>query len=135
MSLVQSRHRAPEITNAPATSSGAFSFLGDGYVVILKADAACCHHYAWNWLFYSSENRSVKGPSLPIASGLISQRIESEPLLQQARDRGEARLDIDLRTAQLQIALDPAAKKLCGFAVWTPRGKNWVYEKFGFPIS
>lgn len=25
---------------------------------------------------------------------------------------------------------DPKAKKLCGFAVWTPKGYDWVYERF-----
>jgi hypothetical protein len=25
---------------------------------------------------------------------------------------------------------DPLAKRLCGFAVWTPKGYDWVYEKF-----
>ncbi len=25
---------------------------------------------------------------------------------------------------------DPLAKKLCGFAVWTPKGYDWVYRKF-----
>jgi hypothetical protein len=25
---------------------------------------------------------------------------------------------------------DPKAKRLCGFAVWTPKGYDWVYEKF-----
>ncbi len=25
---------------------------------------------------------------------------------------------------------DPAAKRLCGFAVWTPKGFDWVYRKF-----
>lgn len=25
---------------------------------------------------------------------------------------------------------DPLAKKLCGFAVWTPKGFDWVYRKF-----
>ena len=25
---------------------------------------------------------------------------------------------------------DPKAKKLCGFAVWTPKGFDWVYRKF-----
>jgi len=25
---------------------------------------------------------------------------------------------------------DPLAKRLCGFAVWTPRGFDWVYKKF-----
>ena len=25
---------------------------------------------------------------------------------------------------------DPEAKRLCGFAVWTPKGFNWVYKKF-----
>jgi terminase large subunit-like protein len=25
---------------------------------------------------------------------------------------------------------DPKAKRLCGFAVWTPRGFDWVYKKF-----
>jgi hypothetical protein len=25
---------------------------------------------------------------------------------------------------------DPLAKKLCGFAVWTPKGHDWVYRKF-----
>lgn len=25
---------------------------------------------------------------------------------------------------------DPKAKKLCGFAAWTPRGFDWVYERF-----
>jgi hypothetical protein len=25
---------------------------------------------------------------------------------------------------------DPQAKRLCGFAVWTPKGFNWVYRKF-----
>ena len=27
---------------------------------------------------------------------------------------------------------DPKAKRLCGFAVWTPKGFDWVYRKF-FP--
>jgi Terminase large subunit, T4likevirus-type, N-terminal len=25
---------------------------------------------------------------------------------------------------------DPKAKRLCGFAVWTPKGYDWVYERF-----
>ena len=25
---------------------------------------------------------------------------------------------------------DPKAKRLCGFAVWTPKGYDWVYRKF-----
>lgn len=25
---------------------------------------------------------------------------------------------------------DPEAKRLCGFAVWTPKGYDWVYERF-----
>jgi len=25
---------------------------------------------------------------------------------------------------------DPRAKRLCGFAVWTPKGYDWVYRKF-----
>ena len=25
---------------------------------------------------------------------------------------------------------DPMAKRLCGFAVWTPKGYDWVYQKF-----
>jgi hypothetical protein len=25
---------------------------------------------------------------------------------------------------------DPKAKRLCGFAVWTPKGYDWVYQKF-----
>ena len=25
---------------------------------------------------------------------------------------------------------DPGAKRLCGFAVWTPKGFDWVYERF-----
>ncbi len=25
---------------------------------------------------------------------------------------------------------DPKAKKLCGFAVWTPKGYDWVYRRF-----
>ncbi len=25
---------------------------------------------------------------------------------------------------------DPRASKLCGFAVWTPKGKDWVYRRF-----
>jgi hypothetical protein len=25
---------------------------------------------------------------------------------------------------------DPRAKRLCGFAVWTPKGYDWVYQKF-----
>ena len=25
---------------------------------------------------------------------------------------------------------DPKAKRLCGFAVWTPKGFDWVYERF-----
>ncbi|MEO7142222.1 MAG: terminase family protein [Bryobacteraceae bacterium] len=25
---------------------------------------------------------------------------------------------------------DPLAKRLCGFAVWTPKGYDWVYERF-----
>ena len=25
---------------------------------------------------------------------------------------------------------DPQAKRLCGFAVWTPKGYDWVYERF-----
>lgn len=25
---------------------------------------------------------------------------------------------------------DPRAKRLCGFAVWTPKGYDWVYERF-----
>src|SRR5947209_20581694 len=25
---------------------------------------------------------------------------------------------------------DPSAKRLCGFAVWTPKGYDWVYQKF-----
>ncbi len=25
---------------------------------------------------------------------------------------------------------DPAAKRLCGFGVWTPKGYDWVYERF-----
>jgi len=25
---------------------------------------------------------------------------------------------------------DPQARKLCGFAVWTPKGYDWVYQKF-----
>src|SRR6185312_9294114 len=25
---------------------------------------------------------------------------------------------------------DPRATKLCGFAVWTPKGYDWVYERF-----
>ncbi|HWB86051.1 MAG TPA: terminase family protein [Bryobacteraceae bacterium] len=25
---------------------------------------------------------------------------------------------------------DPKARRLCGFAVWTPKGYDWVYEKF-----
>ena len=25
---------------------------------------------------------------------------------------------------------DPQARRLCGFAVWTPRGYDWVYERF-----
>ncbi len=25
---------------------------------------------------------------------------------------------------------DPAAKRLCGFAVWTPKGFDWVYKRF-----
>ncbi len=25
---------------------------------------------------------------------------------------------------------DPKAKRLCGFAVWTPKGHDWVYQKF-----
>jgi len=25
---------------------------------------------------------------------------------------------------------DPKAKRLCGFAVWTPKGHDWVYERF-----
>jgi hypothetical protein len=25
---------------------------------------------------------------------------------------------------------DPAAKRLCGFAVWTPKGYDWVYRRF-----
>jgi phage terminase large subunit len=25
---------------------------------------------------------------------------------------------------------DPLAKRLCGFAVWTPKGFDWVYRKF-----
>lgn len=25
---------------------------------------------------------------------------------------------------------DPKAKRLCGFAVWTPKGFDWVYRKF-----
>jgi hypothetical protein len=31
---------------------------------------------------------------------------------------------------------DPKAKKLCGFAVWTPKGFDWVYRKFiADPVS
>ncbi len=25
---------------------------------------------------------------------------------------------------------DPKASRLCGFAVWTPKGYDWVYERF-----
>ena len=25
---------------------------------------------------------------------------------------------------------DPKAKRLCGFAVWTPKGYDWVYRRF-----
>ena len=25
---------------------------------------------------------------------------------------------------------DPKATRLCGFAVWTPKGYDWVYERF-----
>ena len=25
---------------------------------------------------------------------------------------------------------DPKAKRLCGFAVWTPKGFDWVYRRF-----
>src|SRR5258708_34859489 len=25
---------------------------------------------------------------------------------------------------------DPKAKRLCGFAVWTPKGYDWVYQRF-----
>ena len=25
---------------------------------------------------------------------------------------------------------DPKATRLCGFAVWTPKGFDWVYERF-----
>jgi hypothetical protein len=25
---------------------------------------------------------------------------------------------------------DPKSKRLCGFAVWTPKGYDWVYQKF-----
>ncbi len=31
---------------------------------------------------------------------------------------------------------DPKARRLCGFAVWTPRGHDWVYERFmGKPVD
>jgi len=31
---------------------------------------------------------------------------------------------------------DPGAKRLCGFAVWTPKGFDWVYERFlAKPVS
>jgi phage terminase large subunit len=30
---------------------------------------------------------------------------------------------------------DPKARRLCGFAVWTPKGYDWVYQKFiSFPV-
>ena len=31
---------------------------------------------------------------------------------------------------------DPKAQRLCGFAVWTPKGYDWVYRKFvAEPVS
>lgn len=31
---------------------------------------------------------------------------------------------------------DPQAKRLCGFAVWTPKGHDWVYRRFfGNPVA
>ena len=31
---------------------------------------------------------------------------------------------------------DPRAQRLCGFAVWTPKGYDWVYQKFiSFPVK
>jgi hypothetical protein len=31
---------------------------------------------------------------------------------------------------------DPEAKRLCGFAVWTPKGHDWVYKRFiGNPVN
>ena len=31
---------------------------------------------------------------------------------------------------RLEGRLDPLAKQLCGFAVWTPKGFDWVYKRF-----
>jgi hypothetical protein len=38
------------------------------------------------------------------------------------REEAWTRLEARLR--------DPHAKELCGFAVWTPQGHDWVYRRF-----
>jgi len=42
--------------------------------------------------------------------------------LSYTREEGWLRLEARLR--------DPKASKLCGFAVWTPQGHDWVYKRF-----
>jgi hypothetical protein len=39
-----------------------------------------------------------------------------------SREQAWTRLEARLR--------DPKAKQLCGFAVWTPQGYDWVYQRF-----
>jgi Terminase large subunit, T4likevirus-type, N-terminal len=42
--------------------------------------------------------------------------------LSYTREEGWLRLEARLR--------DPNAEKLCGFAVWTPQGHDWIYKRF-----
>ncbi len=48
--------------------------------------------------------------------------------LSYTREEGWLRLEARLR--------DPKASRLCGFAVWTPQGHDWIYKRFVFkPVS